>query len=273
MNDIENEKQIKKFYKNYADEIEDKRLNSQYFIRRYAQRKIASNVLEKVNAGESILEIGCGEGNLAVEMAKRGIDVVASDLSLPNLEQAKKNSENHNVSVKFIQADAENLPFGDNSFDTIVASHILEHLSDFNKGLSEIKRVMRKRAIIALPTCFNPCSWCLLGGDVYWKITRRTPYAIFVGFFKFVFNLFLSKKGVNEGYGGAKDLPHLWRYPWVMRRELEMAGFKVVYFEAGPIAFPYFKFLIPISKFLDKYKNKPILRDFGFGGLVIIEKI
>lgn len=119
---------------------------------------------------------------------------------------------------------------------------------------------------------FNLCVWVLLGGDVYWKITRKTPYAVFFGFFRYLLGIILGKDGVNEGYGGEKELPHVWRYPWVIKKELKEVGLEIVSFEPISIIFPYFSFLLPLIKFLDKYKNKPILRNFGSGSVAVVEK-
>lgn len=264
--------EIKNFYEGYADKIQEKRLKSPYVLRRYLHEQTYLVSLKYIKPGQTVLEVGCGEGILAVLMAKKGAIVTAVDISEKNLEAAKKLADKEEVGIEFFKADAENLSFNDNSFDVIVADNVLEHLPDFKKGLAEIKRVTKKNAIIVLPTCFNPCAWVLLGGDVYWKITRRTPYAFFVGGFRFLLNLFLNKKGVNENYGGVKGLPHLLRYPWVMKREMREAGFKMTIFEAASICLPYFSFLLPLIKFLDKYKDKPILRNFGLGSVVVLEK-
>lgn len=266
--------EIKKKYNEYADKIQDKRYNSPYSLRRYSHRQNYLTILKYIKLGDKILEVGCGEGILSVMVAKKGAEVVATDISMANLEAAQKLAEKEGVkNIKFLLADAENLPFDDNSFDLVIADNVLEHLPDFGKGLSEIKRITKNKAVIALPTCINPCAWCLLGGDVYWKITRRTPYAIFLGFFRILLGIVLNNKGVEEGYGYKKELPHLWRYPWTMKKDIEGAGFKIDFFEATSICLPYFNFLLPAIKFLDRYKNKSILRNFGFSSIAVVEKM
>lgn len=268
-----NDQEIKKFYNEYADKIQDKRYNSPYSLRRYSHGQNYLSILKYIKSGDKILEVGCGEGILSMMAAKKGAEVVATDISTANLEEAQKLADKEGVkNIKFLLADAENLPFDDNSFDVVIADNVLEHLPDFEKGLAEIKRITKSKAIIALPTCLNLCAWCLLGGDVYWKITRRTPHAIFVGFLKVVAGILAGKKGINEGYNGVDELPHLWRYPWVMRKELKSVGFEIVSFEAASLCLPYFNFLLPLVKFCDKYKNKPILRNFGYGSIAMVAK-
>jgi len=269
------ENEIKDFYKGYADEVQKKRLNSPYALRRYFYQQNYLAVLKNLKLTDNVLEVGCGEGIVAVLAAKRGISITAIDISSANLLAAKELAKKEGVEnkINFIQGDAENLPFDDNSFDVVIADNVLEHLPSFEKGLGEIKRVTKKRAIIALPTAMiNLCVWALLGRDVYWKITRRTPYAIFWGFLRFLGNLILGRDGVNEGYAGVKGLPHIQRYPWVIKREFKKFGFKIISFEPVSIIFPYFSFLLPIIKFLDKYKDKPILRNLGCGSVAYLEK-
>lgn len=263
--------EVKKFYINYSDQIISNKRNSPYPLRRYAHNANWETILKNIVAGETVLEVGCGEGVLSVAMAKKGAKVTSTDISEPNIVAARNYAHSNNInSVVFSLADAENLPFADNSFDVVVADNVLEHLPNFYKGLSEIKRVTKKRAIIALPTSLNLCAWCLLGGDVFWKFTRRTPYAMLVGGFRFLINIF--GKGINEGYAGNKNLPHLWRYPWVMKKELEEAGFKVVDFEASTLCFPYLNFTIPFVQKIDKIKNRPFFNNFGYGSVAVVEK-
>lgn len=269
---MKDSKEIKDFYRNYADKIQEKRFKTPYRIRRYVHETTHLTILKHINSGERVLEIGCGEGLLAIMMAKKGAMITATDISEKNLVVARELAKTEGVKIDFLLVDAESIPFKDNYFDVVVADNVLEHLPDFEKGLSEIRRVIKKRAVIALPTCFNLCAWCLLGRDVYWKITRRTPFAIFIGLVRVIFGLISNKIGVDEGYGGKKCLPHLLRFPWKMRSELKKAGFKIKYFEAVTVCLPYLSFLLPIARLLDKHKNKLILKDLGFGSIVVVEK-
>lgn len=265
------ELQIKNFYRLYAGKIRAKVLNSPYPLRNYVHRTNYFSILKHINPGERVLEVGCGEGILSILVAKKGAKVIASDISKPNLESAKRYARQESLdNIEFTEADAENLPFKDSSFDLVIADNVLEHLPDFEKGLSEIKRVTKRRAIIVLPTCLNLCAFCLLGGDNFWKFSRRTPYAIFLGFFRVILGIF--GQGVNESYGGKKELPHLWRYPWVMKKELKKAGFKIISFEPASICLPYVKLLLPLVKFLDKHKESSFLRNFGYGSIALVEK-
>ena len=264
--------EIKNFYETYGDRIVEKRLNSPYALRRYAHRMGYESIAKFVKPGETVLDAGCGEGVLAWYLAERGADVTAMDISKPNLENARAFLEKKDVldQVRLVRGDAENLPFADASFDWVVSSHVLEHLPDFDKGLAEIRRVTKRRAIVALPTCLNFAAASQLGGADFWRPSLRALFALPWGLVRILLNL--RGEGVQEGYAGVGELPHIWRYPWVMRRRLEAGGFTIARFEAATLVVPYFNFMLPIVKFLDRHKQLPILRNLGYGSIALLKK-
>lgn len=264
--------QIKGFYETYGDRIVEKRLNSPYPLRRYAHRMGYETIAKFIQPGETVLDAGCGEGVLSWYLAERGAKVTAIDISKPNVENAQKFLEKKGVQdrVTVMQGDAEHLPFPDASFDWVVSSHVLEHLPDFDKGLSEIRRVTKKRAIVALPTCLNLAGASQLGGADFWRLSKRMLVALPWGLLRILLNL--GREGVQEGYAGVGELPHIWRYPWVMRRRLEKGGFSIKRFEAATIMLPYFNFFLPLVKLLDRAKHLPVLRNLGYGSIAVLEK-
>lgn len=94
----------------------------------------------QIKKDEKILDIGCNKGHLFYDWDRKNITSVDID---------KYDFQN------FIQADAQNLPFEDNSFDVAVMEEILEHIPDPVKGLKEAKRVA-KRVIVTVP---YECEW------------------------------------------------------------------------------------------------------------------
>ncbi|MFH1790304.1 MAG: methyltransferase domain-containing protein [bacterium] len=265
------ENEIRKFYSDYSDRILEKRLNSPHPLRSYVHKANWFSILDYIKPGDRVLEVGCGEGVLSVLMAKKGAVVIATDISEPNINSAKNFASLRGIEkIQFMIAGAEDLPFEDNSFDVVVADNVLEHVPDFQRGLREIKRVTRDRAIIALPTCLNLCALCLLGGDNFWKISKKTIFGLPLGILRFIINIF--KDGINEGYAHRKDLPHLWRYPWIMRKDLKKAGFTIKDFKASTLCMPHLNFLIPVIKLLDKHKGRKIVNNFGYGSIAELKK-
>jgi SAM-dependent methyltransferase len=86
----------------------------------------------------SVLEVGCGWGDLARRIAdETGATVVATDLSPHMIELARS------AGVDARLADVQDLPFADGSFDVAVAAWMLYHVPDLDNGLRELARVLR----------------------------------------------------------------------------------------------------------------------------------
>lgn len=119
-------------------------------------------------AGRNVLDLGCGHGMAAVVLARRGATVAAVDLSAGYLREAGRRAAANGVSVTFTQADAERLPFDDNSFDAIWGNAILHHL-DLSAAARELRRVLRPGGVAV---CCEP--W---GGNPMLGLARHcVPY-------------------------------------------------------------------------------------------------
>lgn len=121
----------------------------------------------------SILDVGCGGGFLSNELAKRGFDVTGVDLSSESLRVARAFDETGKV--KYICADAFNLPFPDNSFDAVSAMDFLEHVEEPEKIIQEMSRVLKPGGLFFFHT-FNRnfLSWLVVIKLLEWFI-KNTP--------------------------------------------------------------------------------------------------
>lgn len=93
-----------------------------------------------------VLELGCGTGRSWCEnlnRVPRGWDITLSDLSLGMLQEAQRNLRGSQRHFEFEVIDAQAIPFEDESFDAVVANHVLYHVPDRTKAFSEIRRVLR----------------------------------------------------------------------------------------------------------------------------------
>ncbi|MBX9765501.1 class I SAM-dependent methyltransferase [Patescibacteria group bacterium] len=262
---------LKGFYKDYADEIIAKRYESPYPLRRYAHEMQYASIVSQVKKGERVLDTGCGEGVLAVMLAKKGALVTACDISQPNVERAQEYAREAGVEVTFLVADSEHLPFANDSFDVVVSSHVLEHLPDFDKGLRELVRIGKDRVVFAVPTAFSLLSFVQLGGGWFYLTGVRSFLAFFRGMWRVFVALISGKDGVDETYAGS-GMPHVFRFPFVVRRHVDAAGARVILQEASTLALPYFEALLPFSRFLDKFRRVPLLRSCGYGTTFVITR-
>ncbi len=109
------------------------------------------------SVGGSICDVGCGTGVLLkrLRQARRGeghytgVDFVVDDA-------AKLDG------IDYVSAVVEALPFDDCTFDTVICTHVIEHVLDYRKAIAELRRVTKRRLIIVVPRereyryTFNP---------------------------------------------------------------------------------------------------------------------
>lgn len=107
--------------------------------------------------GKRVLDYGCGHGMAAVVLARRGATVTAFDLSPGYVREAEERAAANGVSVRFVVADGERLPFADQSFDAVWGSAVLHHL-DLAKAGAELRRVLAPGgvAVFSEPWGGNP---------------------------------------------------------------------------------------------------------------------
>lgn len=263
----------KEIYTTLDDRIIEKRLGSPFAIRRHAHDMQWKAFVDRVPAGATVLDAGCGPGALSFMLAEKGCIVTGVDLSEPNIVAAKAYAETKGLTGKitFQTGDVEHMAFADKSFDYVVSSHVLEHVPDFTQGARELSRLARKQVIIAIPTCLSLGALSLLGGDKFWVLSRKSLYAIPKGFLRVLGALFTEQEGVNEGYEGNMELIHIWRFPWVGKKKIEAGNLRVTAYGCSAVIFPYLPFLLPLSFLFEKLAWLPFFRNFGHGTTYVCE--
>lgn len=106
------------------------------------ERKLILTLLGDVS-GRTVLDVGCGDGDLALELAMRGAIVTGIDASAAMIEAAKGRAKLRNANIAFQVAMAETLPFSAEQFDLVTAITILCFVDDAAPVFTEIARVMR----------------------------------------------------------------------------------------------------------------------------------
>jgi demethylmenaquinone methyltransferase/2-methoxy-6-polyprenyl-1,4-benzoquinol methylase len=96
-------------------------------------------------AGERALDVCCGTGDIALELARKGLEVTALDFSERMLEIARKrqNKGAQLARMQFVSGDAQSLPFPDGTFDIVTIGYGLRNLTDWETGLREMQRVSK----------------------------------------------------------------------------------------------------------------------------------
>lgn len=92
-----------------------------------------------VRAGDRVLDVCCGTGDLALAALEAGGRVTAVDFSEPMLAAAARKSDR----VEWRHADALALPFDDGAFDAVTIGFGLRNVEDVDRGLAELRRVLR----------------------------------------------------------------------------------------------------------------------------------
>jgi demethylmenaquinone methyltransferase / 2-methoxy-6-polyprenyl-1,4-benzoquinol methylase len=104
--------------------------------------------LAALKPGDRALDLCCGTGDIAFALAQRGAEMTGLDFSEKMLEVAKSRSRKSEVrsqkeNPQFIQGDAQQIPFPDNSFDIVTVGYGLRNLASWQKGLEEMIRVAK----------------------------------------------------------------------------------------------------------------------------------
>ncbi|HEY5232956.1 MAG TPA: class I SAM-dependent methyltransferase [Verrucomicrobiae bacterium] len=114
--------------------------------------------LASVKPGDRALDLCCGTGDIALALARQGAETIGLDFSEKMLEVAKRRSEKSEVrspnknshftlhAPHFIQGDAQQIPFPENSFDIVTVGYGLRNLTSWENGLEEMLRVARPGA-------------------------------------------------------------------------------------------------------------------------------
>ena len=98
---------------------------------------------KRLPKGSKVLEVGCGAGRTACYMARQGYVVTAVDTNAGILEKARRRAEKAGLSIRFLEADAQSLPFVDESFDMVFVESVTV-FTDAELALKEYWRVLKK---------------------------------------------------------------------------------------------------------------------------------
>jgi SAM-dependent methyltransferase len=103
-----------------------------------------------IEAGMRVLDVAAGTGNASIPAAERGAQVTASDLTPELLEAGRRTAEAKGLELEWVTADAEDLPFADESFDVVMSSIGAMFAPHHQDVADELVRVCRPGGTIGM---------------------------------------------------------------------------------------------------------------------------
>ena len=124
-----------------------------------------------LRAGQKVLDVAAGNGNVTLAAARRWCEVVSTDYVPALLERGRERAAAERLAIKFRQADAEALPFADASFDVVVSTFGVMFTPDQDKAAAELVRVCKPGGKIGL------ANWTPEGfiGQLFKTIGKHMP--------------------------------------------------------------------------------------------------
>jgi demethylmenaquinone methyltransferase/2-methoxy-6-polyprenyl-1,4-benzoquinol methylase len=190
--------------------------------------------LAQPKAGERVLDLCCGTGDLALRLSKSGARVTGLDFNDRMLAVAKDREEQDQPglskhAVQFVQGDAMRLPFPDSSFDVVTVAYGLRNLAEVKSGIMEMRRVGRPAARLLSLDFGKP-------DNAVWRATYFTYLKLFVPLLGRVFC------GSSSAYGYI--LESLKHYPAqrgvaVQMTELGLVNVRIVNLLGGVMSVNY----------------------------------
>ena len=124
-----------------------------------------------LRSGQRVLDVAAGNGNASLAAARRWCDVVSTDYVVEWLNRGRMRADAEGLKIEFRVADAEDLPFENDSFDAVLSTFGVMFAPNQEKSASEMLRVCRRGGKIGLAN-WTPDSFI---GDLFKTIGRHVP--------------------------------------------------------------------------------------------------
>jgi len=109
------------------------------------QLSIINDLGHKVGSDASVLDFGCGAGELVKAYREKGYQAYGCDVGFKDgLDVA---AMQNNGMIRLIDLESYRIPFDDDTFDLVVSDQVLEHVQDYSQALAEIRRILKPGGI------------------------------------------------------------------------------------------------------------------------------
>ena len=186
-------------------------------IDRRWREKCVNEIAKRVSTpAPEILDIGCGTADLSIAISRLG-SVVGCDFCRPMLQVGAQKiiKSGKSNAISLVGADALHLPFPDAAFDIVVSAFVLRNLVDIDKGLREMRRVLRPTGVMGLLD-FGMPSAPVFGSIYKFYFLRILP------------NIGKLLSGVTGPYGYLPDSVQAFPPIGKLKARVEQAGFDCV---------------------------------------------
>lgn len=174
---------------------------------------------------QTVLDLGSGDGTIAVDLAKQGKTVHALEISNEGIEKTKAQAQEAQVPVHILEQDMyQPLPFEDRSLDAVIAFQSLNHniLPKIEKLFAEITRILKHKGLFIVKVAnFNSFDLKDLGDGLY----EGSHGGIFCTL------RFSNKQTYVPQDGPEKGLTHYAFLPEQLREKIEALGYTQIYAE------------------------------------------
>ena len=147
--------------------------------------------------GARALDVGCGGGLLAEELAAMGFTVTGIDPSPHSLDIARVHAAQKSLPIEYAQGYGDNVPFANESFDAVFCCDVLEHIADWDAVIRDISRVLRRGGVFMYDTINRTFASKLRSILIAqkWKWTRYAPPDTHV------WEMFITPDEIAESFG------------------------------------------------------------------------